>query len=221
MNKITDLIANIAPWIAPVPTAFLIYRSSIKYLEWPWYIALVAALVIEFVGLSVTNQALILYDYNRGKRKTDPAAPLWLAVILVILYVGVALVLTVLLDTIPGLSRYAPAIFPLLSLVGITVLALRSDHVHRLFTVEQMRQERKQARLQAVKPSVQIVNPGLQLVDTREQNLLTESTPVNITEQIEYIREREPGITFTAIAQRLDISRTTLYKRLREKEPVQ
>ena len=30
-----DLVAKVAPWCAPVPTAFLVGRATIEHLEWP------------------------------------------------------------------------------------------------------------------------------------------------------------------------------------------
>lgn len=141
-----DAVARFAPWFAPLPTAYLVGRASIRHLTWPLAIAVIAALVIESLGLATTATALELYEYNQSKRKSDPKAPFVLAAVLVGIYIVVGVGLTVVLDTVPKLAVYAPAIFPALSLCGITVLALRGDHRRRLAAIAQVKMERKETR---------------------------------------------------------------------------
>ncbi len=72
-------------------------------------------------------------------------------------YLVVAVRLTVALDIAPVLAVYSPAVFPLLSLCGVTVLALRGDHRRRLGAIETVRQERKgkrQVRRQSARQAV-------------------------------------------------------------------
>lgn len=141
-----DIVAKIAPWIAPIPTAYLVGRATIKHLNWPFLIGLVAAIIVESLGLATTLTALELRDYNKSKRKSDPPAPFWLAAILVGTYFIVALGLTVALDIFPEQAIFAPGIFPLLSLCGVTILALRADHGRRLKAIKADKQERKETR---------------------------------------------------------------------------
>lgn len=142
----TDVVARVAPWAAPVPTAYLVGRASVLHLGWPDWVGLTAALVVECLGLVTTATALELREYNAAKRKNDPAAPFVLATALVGVYLVVAVGLTVALDIAPALATYAPAIFPVLSLTGVTVLALRGDHRRRLAGIEHVKQERKAER---------------------------------------------------------------------------
>lgn len=145
-SRLTDIIAGLSPWLAPIPTAFLVGRATAEHLAWPVPVAICAALIVESLGLAATNTALTLREYNARRRKTDPRAPFSLAAALVGGYIAIAILLTVALDVLPGLARYAPAIFPALSLAGVTVLALRADHARRLEAIAQERQERKAER---------------------------------------------------------------------------
>lgn len=145
-TKLTDLIAGLAPWLAPIPTAYLVGRATLQALGWPLPVAICAAAIVESLGLAATNTALELYQYNRTRRKSDPAAPFALAGALVLVYVSVAVGLTVALDVVPELARYAPAIWPALSLTGVTLLGLRADHARRLEALAQEKQERKAER---------------------------------------------------------------------------
>ena len=143
---ITDAVAKIAPWAAPIPTAYLVGRATVEHLRWPPAVGVVAAVIVESLGLATTATALELREYNATRRKSDPIAPFALAAALVGIYFTVAVGLTVALDIAPALAIYAPAIFPSLSLVGMTVLALRADHRRRLALIEAVKLERKARR---------------------------------------------------------------------------
>lgn len=145
-NALTEAAATIGPWLAPLPTAWLVGQSTLDHLRWPQVVAVIAGIVIELFGLAATGQALALYEYNKTRRKSDPAAPVAFAALLVAGYFAVAVTLTVILDIYPQSARFAPAIFPALSLAGVGILALRYDHRKRLEDIEQERRERAQER---------------------------------------------------------------------------
>lgn len=128
-SAITDLIAHVTPWLAPLPNAYLVYRTSIDALGWPWLVALAAGIVIEALGLSAVHTALEFRSHNRGLKKDDKrTSPYGLATFLVIVYLLSVTALTVILDTMPELARYAPLIFPIISLCGVTIIGIRTDH---------------------------------------------------------------------------------------------
>jgi len=145
-NGAIDLVAKVAPWFAPIPTAYLVGRATVNHLEWPVAIGVLAAGVIESLGLVTCATALDLYQFNQNRRKNDPPAPFWLAAFLIFLYFIVAVLLTVVLDTQPSWSVIAPSIFPFLSLAGVTVIALRKDYQKRLQRIADEKAERKAER---------------------------------------------------------------------------
>jgi hypothetical protein len=132
------------------------------HLHWPLPIAVVAALVIEGFGFTAISTALTLREYNVTRRKSDPAAPTALPMILVGVYFAAAVGLTVLMDIVPGLARFAPAVFPVFSLAGMTIAALRVSHKQRLADIaadkearKAERQERNASKMQAdAKPAL-------------------------------------------------------------------
>jgi len=148
MTRLTNFLANLAPWCAPAPTAWIVAVATMRHLAWPWYVALVAAVTIELLGLSASVLALEFYSFNATKRKDDPAAPFVAALGLLLAYVATAIILTVALDIVPPLARYAPAIFPLLSLAAFVILAMRQDHAARVAGVAQDKADGKVARAQ-------------------------------------------------------------------------
>lgn len=169
-----DIVAKIAPWVAPIPTAYLVGRATIKHLNWPFLIGLIAAIIVESLGLATTLTALELRDYNKSKRKSDPAAPFWLAAILVGTYFIVALGLTVALDIFPEQAIFAPGIFPLLSLCGVTVLALRTDHGRRLKAIKADKRERKETRQKRRQEKRQMTTPETSKITSKDGKMDTD-----------------------------------------------
>ena len=141
-----DIAVRAGPWLAPVPTAYLVGRASKVHLMWPTWVAGAAAVAVEILGLATVTTALQLRAYNKTKRKTDPLAPFWLAASLAGVYLVIAIGMTVVMDIVEGLQVYSPAVFPLLSLMGGVIIAIRHDHRLRLKGIEQDKEEKRQAR---------------------------------------------------------------------------
>lgn len=142
-DNLTDAISSIGPWITPLPSAALVANAVVRDLDWNPALGWITAAIIESLGLTTVNTSLKLWDYNGSKRKSDPKAPFVLSASLVCVYLFSTIGLTILLDIFPELGRYAPALFPLIALVGAINLALRSEHRRRLFEISQTRNERK------------------------------------------------------------------------------
>jgi len=62
-----------------------------QHLAWPQWVAVAAGATLEALGVAILATALELYRYNGTKRKSDPPAPMLLAVGLVGLYLVAAL----------------------------------------------------------------------------------------------------------------------------------
>lgn len=178
---VVALLARAAPWLPPLPTAWLVYDRSARYLGWPPWVAGVAGAAVETLGLLVSVLAVQLYSYNRSKLKTEPAAPLWIPLTLAGAYVTVAELLIVGLDVAPrwglgtlGLANWAPAAFPLLSLVGMILLATRVDHQARLEENAEASKERRAARRQkaAAGPPAETPRETAKTASAREQALV-------------------------------------------------
>ena len=147
-------VAKLSPWLAPLPSAYFVARSAMVHLALPLSVAIVVAGIIETLGLATTHTALWAYEWNVHKRKTDPTAPVALAVALGVVYVIATLSLVVFLEVWPFLAVYAPAIFPALTVVGALNLALASRQEQREAAVKAEKSERKaesQSRRQSLR----------------------------------------------------------------------
>lgn len=224
-TNLTDGIAAFGPWITPIPSAVLVANATVKDLHWSAELAWVAAAIIESLGLTTVSTSLLLWEYNADKRKTDPAAPFLLAASLVGVYLVSTIGLTVLLDIFPDLARYAPALFPILALVGAVNLALRSGHRRRLLSISQERAERKADR-QANRPTTRdfsdllgsnttstTVKPDKSLDKARQarKNIQDSRLDSLLTLYLD-----NPNMGVTEAARTLNISRQTVYTYLEQ-----
>jgi hypothetical protein len=144
-------VAKIAPWLAPGPSAFFVSRSAMAHLDVPMPIAVVIAGIVETLGLASVHTWLWLSDWNANKRKRDPEAPVNVAAILGVVYLVATIGLTVILEVQPSLSTYAPALFPILAVVGAVNLALIARQEQREEAIKaekEQRRIRRQARRQ-------------------------------------------------------------------------
>ena len=145
---LVNIVANVAPWIAPLPTAWLIYDRTMVHLRWPAWVAIAAGVTLELLGVAILATTLELYNYNHDKRKSDPVAPVWIGLILVGVYAASAILLVVILDIAPGVAIYSQAVYPALSVASFALLALRTDHERRVSGIEQDKAEARARREQ-------------------------------------------------------------------------
>ncbi len=139
-------VAKASPWLAPFPSAFFVARSAMAHLDIPLPVAVVVAAIVETLGLASVHTWLWLSDWNTTKRKSDPEAPVSLAVFLGAVYLVTTIGLTVILEVEPALATYAPALFPILAVVGAVNLALIAQQEQRERAVKIERQARKAKR---------------------------------------------------------------------------
>jgi len=219
-TNFTDGIAAIAPWITPLPSAALVANAVVQDLHWTPALGWITAAIIESLGLTTVSTSLQLWDYNNGKRKTDPDAPFFLAASLVGVYLFSTIGLTVLLDIYPEMGRFAPALFPMLALVGAVNLALRSGHRRRLAGIAQERADRKAER-QSIRPGTErlpeqvesnsassAVHPVNSLVKVRQAKTVMQG---NRMDNLLTLYRDNPTIGVTDASRVLSMSRQTVY----------
>lgn len=126
------VFSRLMPWLTPIPTAYMVYRAATTHLAWPVWVAVIAAVIVESVGISATFITLDMRRYNGRRGQADQAAPVKAGYVLIAGYTLAAAILTVLLDIAPILASGAGLIFVALSLAGVMVIGLNHDHDRRL-----------------------------------------------------------------------------------------
>jgi len=130
---VIDFVAKLSPWLAPLPSAFFVYEATIAHLTDQRPLAITIAVVIETLGLTTTHTALGMHAWNKTHaNQPEKQAPFALSMVLALAYVAATLTLIGVLEVFPNLEHYAPAMFPLLAVVGAINLALRSHHNTRI-----------------------------------------------------------------------------------------
>lgn len=152
---LVDNLAATAPWLAPVIPAYLAWRNMTNVLQFPAWVALIGAIVVETLGLSTVHTVFSLWDYNDARRKSDQRAPVWIAIITAGMYITIVMVVNVLLEERPMVEMIAQALLSLLSVVAAITLAVRANHARRLADIRIEREERKAERM-AAHPSAPI-----------------------------------------------------------------
>ena len=140
-RRAIELVAKLAPWLAPLPSAYFVARASIRHFDVPLWLAVVIGAAIETLGLTANATALRLYEWNVNSltpagnvRKGHTLAPrllIWLTVGTGALYLVVVIGLTVMLEVVPSLATYALAVFPLFALTGTLLMAVRINQAKR------------------------------------------------------------------------------------------
>lgn len=155
-ERFTDTLAGFGPWLAPIPSAAMVSNAMLKHFVWVTEpVAMASAVVVELLGLTTASTALTLYDYNAQRSADEPRAPFWLAAVLVGVYFASTIALTVIMEIVPGWMVAAPALFPILALVGTVNIALRRSHAGRVKAIadrkaeQQAEQERQRRQAEA------------------------------------------------------------------------
>lgn len=146
-------VAILVPALAALPAAYFVGRSTYYYLILGWFethvefwpalgvvMAVVAGLVVEGLG----TVSLFLWSsfrrWNTVKARREDGnlkrgydkAPEWLALVALVGYVAAVVVLLGVLEWRPDAARFAPVMFPLLTVVGGICWAMYDQHRDRL-----------------------------------------------------------------------------------------
>jgi len=216
-------VAKLSPWLAPIPSAFFVARSAIAHLAVPLPVAVIVAAIVETLGLASVHTWLWLSDWNATRRKSDPQAPVRVAVVLGAVYLVVTIGLTVALEIAPTLATYAPALFPILAVVGAVNLALIAQQEQREASVNLERQERKAERQAKRQPAVKATAEKVPTLGENGHkmdaaNAARVSTRQATLDTLVNILVDSPDAGVTDLSRRVGRSRTAVYGYLDELE---
>jgi len=214
-----QVAAKLAPWLALLPTAWLVFDRTQRHLGWPWQIALIAAVGLEVLGVAILATALEQYSYNRAKRKSDPKAPLWIPLVLVVLYFMAAELLTVALDIASWLALWAPAVFPVLSVAAMAVLGVRADHQQRVKEIADARVEGKAQRKRRREEKLALQAREDEQQAQQEEAELQPPAFTTKAEGVIWWHEREPMMSSVQLAAAVGCSISTVSRTLQKNGP--
>lgn len=203
-----DTVSTVIPWLSPLVPAFMAYRAMTDILDFPYWLSVITAGVIELLGLATINTAFSFWAYNQEKRKIDQKSPVMLAVLVTLYYLVVVLVVNTMLDTSPAMHKIAKGLLSSISIVGGVTIALRASHSRR---INEIRTERE--RIRSMRKGVKNVSAGdsLQLANAVKAQKRAES----IERTYQYVLDH-PDAHISEIARETGKSRPTIYDYLNE-----
>lgn len=158
-RALMDIVSHVAPWVAPIAPAYMVYRSVIANFALPPAVALSVAAVVEATGMmSIDTMTRVKY-YRVNKRKSDPevAGHGWLKWAATG-YMALVLVVTLLSDIIPHMSRWAIlVVLPMVFLLYMVNSVRRQMDMIEAELDNERRQKRTQKRQIVDKPDRVIV----------------------------------------------------------------
>jgi hypothetical protein len=130
-----NVITAISPWLAPIAPAFGTYSHASTVLEFPIWIALIIALVVEFLGLTTISTAITFWRHNKRYKAARSQAPTYVPILAFLFYLFVIISVNVLLDFIPQIAAEwewtviltAKSLLYLLTIPAASILAVRAD----------------------------------------------------------------------------------------------
>ena len=145
-SLLIDIISLIIPWASPLIPAYMAWASMSTRLDFPGWVSLAGAAVVELLGLATVNTAFEFWSFNQEKRKSDSKAPVILAVMVAVFYLAVVLTVNTMLDESPAVYRLAKALLSSLTIAGGIIIALRAGHARRLAELDAERIEARHDR---------------------------------------------------------------------------
>jgi hypothetical protein len=152
--NVNRIILKAVPYLAPLPTAYVIFLRLQSELTWDWRIALLSAVMIELVGFRAIGLAVDMRQFNRtlnaAEKQAKIGSPFGQALAVVILYALAVFSLTILLEIMPVIALWTPVAFLAIGITGGWLTALSNDFDElqdaRKTSRENIRKQLEQAR---------------------------------------------------------------------------
>lgn len=152
-GSVINLLTAVAPWGAPTPPAYMSYIHALNVLEFPWWVAIIIAIVVEVLGLATVSTMISFWKYNQKFRNSSQyrKAPVWIVAGAFVFYLALIITSNVILDATgyfwpndPNVRNAAivvvKAFYTLLTVPAGLIIAVRQQHRNLLDEISQPRQ---------------------------------------------------------------------------------
>lgn len=127
-----DFLGALVPYCVPIIPAYLTYFHVQKEMEFPAWVAVTAAFVVETLGMASVSTAIRFWYHNVKYTKADNKAPFGLAIGVYLFYIAVVVTVNVILEIYTGTRSgwiiLAIALFTLLSVPSGVLIAIRAQY---------------------------------------------------------------------------------------------
>lgn len=148
-SSIVNFLSVFAPWLAPVIPAYMTFQHAATTLDFPYAVAVVAALVVEILGFTAVSTYIAFWFHNKKNQAEYKKAPTGVVILAFSFYLFLIVSSNVLLDSFPE-SHWAEiavrALFTLQTIPAAMLVSVRTQYHDLLKEIFQEREERKQER---------------------------------------------------------------------------
>ena len=130
-SSVVNFISAIAPWLAPLAPAYMTYNHAVDALNFPTWIAMPIAIMVEILGFSTVSTGLAFWFYNRRNTAKAKRAPMGIVVLAFVSYLVLIITANVVLDATGGSEGALIAVRAMLTLQTIPaalIVAVRTQH---------------------------------------------------------------------------------------------
>jgi hypothetical protein len=143
-SSFVNFISAVAPWLAPLPPAYMTYWHAVDTLKFPEWVAFPAALVVEILGFSAVSTFMTFWFFNRRNKALAKKAPIPLVVFAFSFYLALILTSNVLLDAFNNADWAVIAVralFTLQTIPAALIVVARAGHKSLLSEIAKEREE--------------------------------------------------------------------------------
>lgn len=163
-SSIVNFLSVFAPWLAPLTPAYMTYQHATSILNFPFYVAIPAAILVEILGFSAVSTFLAFWFHNRKTQATYKRAPIEVIVFAFSFYLALIIFSNVLLDAYPS-ERWAEitvrALFTLQTIPAALIVAVRTQHRDLLSEIKKERDQKVSENTRKVTNDEQKVSGNL------------------------------------------------------------
>ena len=144
-SSVVNMVSSVVPWLAPLPPAYMSYTHMVTSLEFPNWIAITTAGLVEGLGFATISTSVDFWNHNRKYSADKNRVPLFVPVLSFFFYLGVILTMNVLLEWNPTrpVIVLSKAFLTLLTIPGGVTLAVRNMHQNVEYSVSVAKVKRK------------------------------------------------------------------------------
>jgi hypothetical protein len=143
--SLVNLIAALAPWLAPLAPAGMTYANTREQLGFSPFLAWSTAIVVESIGITIVSTWVAFGAHNRKYKGRENRVSVAVPVISFVLYLVTVVVVNVLMeipDAENGYTIAARACLTLLTVPAALLLSVRQQHTELLLNLQKRREER-------------------------------------------------------------------------------
>lgn len=140
-SVIGNFASNIVPLLAGILPAYLTWSHIVNVLDFPNWVGLAGAGVIEFIGLGAGNELMKVWNHNRKYKDRTNQMPMFAPFLTAFWYVAIMVAFNVILEAQPNSTFW--------KIVSIALFATLAIPAYTLVAGKTLRMEWKNERTQA------------------------------------------------------------------------